>query len=155
MKKVIISCLVLLALTGGMLWLAPHIAGTELSCRSGFEKNTVTGLHMRGVIAVHLFRDHTGVASMTGKIISAEGAWTLNRETGFHYEVPDARKGVFRIKKTYFRALSSDTLPAQYNHDTDMNTTAQDSDYMIIRKINKNTFLFSTPAVPVMLCVSE
>ncbi|EBW2650679.1 hypothetical protein DEI20_23990 [Salmonella enterica subsp. enterica serovar Newport] len=155
MKKIIISCLVMMILTGGMLWLAPHIAGTELSCRSGFEKNTVTGLHVRGVIAVHLFRGHTGVASMTGKITGPDGVWTLNRETGFSYEMPDVRKGVFRIKKTYFRVLSRDTMPARYDAAIDMNTTSRDSDYMIIRKINKNTLLLSSPAAPVMLCVSE
>ncbi|MCO5784524.1 FidL-like protein [Citrobacter meridianamericanus] len=92
---------------------------------------------------------------MSGKIITADGLYTLNRETVFNYERMDAQKGVYRIKKTHFRILSRDTLPARYNNNIDMNTESRSSDYMIIRKINKNTLLFSSPAAPAMICVTE
>lgn len=155
MKKLLFSLLILLTLAGGTLWLALNMSGTELHCRSSFEKNAAEGLVVRGNITVHLFRDHTGVGSMSGKMITTEGVYNLNRETEFTYERMDAQKGVYRINKTHFRRLSGDTLPARYNNDIEMNTESRSSDYLIIRKINKNTLLFSTPAVPVMLCVSE
>ena len=155
MKKIVFSLLIMLTLAGGTLWLALNLSGTELHCRSSFEKNTAEGLVVRGIITVHLFRDHTGVGSMSGKIITAEGVYTLNRETGFTYERMDAQKGGYRIHKTHFRLLSRDTLPARYNNDIDMNTESRSSDYMIIRKISQNTLLFSSPASPAMICVTE
>lgn len=79
----------------------------------------------------------------------------INREVGFTREVVELNKGVFRITKIYFKLLSGDNLPSIYNKDIDLNTDYQNSDYMIIRKINKNSWLFSSPAVPVMMCVSE
>ncbi|MCO5784641.1 FidL-like protein [Citrobacter meridianamericanus] len=155
MKKIVISLFIVLVLSGGTLWLARYMSGTELDCRSTFEKNTSTGLIIRGNITVHLFRDHTGVGSMSGKMIAPEGVYILNRETVFNYERIDAQKGVYRINRTLFRILSRDTLPARYNNDIDMNTESRSSDYMMIRKINKNTVLFSSPAAPTMICVTE
>ncbi|EBH6783938.1 hypothetical protein CQT46_24455 [Salmonella enterica] len=95
------------------------------------------------------------MASVTGKIITADGIWTINRETGFTYEAVDGRKGMLRIKKTSFRKLSRDNMPVRYDDDISMNTDSQNSDYLIIRKINKNTLLFTSPVAPFMLCVSE
>ncbi|EBP9818627.1 hypothetical protein QO588_003636 [Salmonella enterica] len=155
MKKIVISLLIVLVLSGGTLWLARYMSGTELDCRSTFEKNTSAGIIVRGIITIHLFRDHTGVGSMSGKIITAEGLYTLNRETVFNYERIDAQKGVYRINRTNFRVLSRDTLPTRYNNDIDMNTESRSSDYMILRKINQNTLLFSSPAAPTMICVTE
>ncbi|HHR4016918.1 TPA: FidL-like protein [Salmonella enterica] len=155
MKKIIISAIVVMVLIGGTVWFSTRISGTELSCNSTFEKNTANGSSARGMISVHLFRDHSGVASVTGKIITADGIWTINRETGFTYEAVDGRKGMLRIKKTSFRKLSRDNMPARYDDDISMNTDSQNSDYLIIRKINKNTLLFTSPVAPFMLCVSE
>ncbi|EBW2650726.1 hypothetical protein DEI20_24260 [Salmonella enterica subsp. enterica serovar Newport] len=155
MKKIVISFLVMLVLTGGTIWLARHMSGTELHCRATFEKNTVTGLHVRGGLAVHLFREHSGMASVSGKIMTGDGTYTINREIDFIYEGVDVRNGVFRVKQTAFRTLSRDTMPARYDDYIDMNTESRSSDYMIIRKINKNTFLFASPTAPIILCVSD
>lgn len=155
MKKIVISLLILLVMSGGALWLARYMSGTELDCRSTFEKNTSADFVVRGIITVHLFRDHTGVASMSGKIITAGEVYMLNRETIFTYERLNSQKGVYRVNKTNFRILSRDTLPARYNNDIDMNTESRSSDYTIIRKINQNTLLFSSPAAPTMICVTE
>ncbi|WP_370605689.1 FidL-like protein [Citrobacter braakii] len=155
MKKILISLLIVLVLTGGTLWFAHNMSGTEMDCRATFEKNTAANLVVRGGITLHFFRDHTGVASMSGKIITTEGVYTLNREAVFNYERIDGQKGVYRINKTNFRILSRDTIPARYSNDIDMNTESQSSDYIIIRKINKNTLLFSSPAAPMMICVME
>lgn len=155
MKKIVFSLLILLAFTAGTLWFARHMSGSELHCRTTFEKHTAADLVVRGTITLHLFRDHTGVASMSGKVITADGVYTINRETVFTHEEVDPQKGVYRINKSSFRILSRDNLPARYNNDIDMNADSRSSDYMIIKKINKNTLLFSTPAVPVLVCVLE
>lgn len=155
MKKLLFSILILLILSGGTLLFAHYMSGAELHCRTTFEKNAATDLIVRGGITVHLFRDHTGVASMSGKMITSEGVYTINRETVFTHERVDAQQGVYRIYRTYFRVLSRDTLPARYNNYIDMNTESRSSDYMIIRKINQNTLLFSFPASPAMVCVTE
>ncbi|MEJ3966568.1 hypothetical protein [Citrobacter braakii] len=155
MKKFIIAFLVIIFLTGGTLWYFFHISGTALNCQSTFEKNTTDGFHARGVIAFHFFRDHTGVASVLGEVITESGVYILNREAGFTYEEVDRRKGVFRMKKTYFNNLYRDNIPARYASNIGMNMQFRKSDYLIIRKINKNTFLFTYPAAPVMLCVTK
>lgn len=155
MIKIIISAIVVLVLTAGTVFFSVRMSGTELSCRSTFEKNTANGSSASGIISFHLFRDHTGVASVTGKIITADGVWIINRETGFTHEAVEGGKGVLRIQKTSFRRLSRDNMPARYDDDISMNTDSRNSDYLIIRKINKNTFLFTSPVTPFMLCVSE
>lgn len=155
MKKIVISLIVMLTLTGVTVWFARQMSGTEVSCGSTFEKNTPSGLYVKGGFSLHLFRDHNGVASVSGKIMTGHDVYTIHREIDFIYEDVDAQKGVFRIKKTATRALSRDNMPVRYDNDIDMNSESGSSDYMIIRKINKNTFLFSSPAAPVILCVSE
>lgn len=155
MKKIIISVIVLLVLAGATVWFSSRMSGTGISCRSTFEKNTASGSSASGIISFHLFRDHSGVASVTGKIITVDGVWTINRETGFTYEAVEGGKGVLRIQKTSFRRLSRDNMPARYDDDISMNTDSRNSDYLIIKKINKNTFLFTSPVTPFMLCVSE
>ncbi|EGB2808514.1 hypothetical protein H7D82_000758 [Salmonella enterica] len=155
MKKLLFSFLILLIFSGGTLWLVRYMSGAELHCRTTFEKNATTDIVIRGGITVHLFQDHTGVASMSGKMNTSEGVYTINRETVFTHEQVGAQQGVYRVNITYFRVLSRDTLPARYNNYIDMNTESQSSDYMIIRKINQNTLLFSSPAFPAMVCVTE
>ncbi|EFI0531687.1 hypothetical protein BFV90_004749, partial [Escherichia coli] len=60
-----------------------------------------------------------------------------------------------RIKSQNMKILLRDDMNDFHNDDINLNTASKSSDYIIIKKINKNTWLFNSPTSPVMICVSE
>lgn len=147
--------MLLVCLVSGTLWLASYMSGTDIQCQATFEKNTTSGRQMKGGISMHFFKDHRGVANVSGKMTDGDRVYTINREVGFIHDVVDIQKGIFKIKRESLRILSNDRLPEQYRHDINLDESLEGSEYLIIRKINKNTWLFSSPTAPIMLCVSQ
>lgn len=155
MKRIIISIFIVLLMTGASFLFSRQWSATDIQCQSTFEKVFTPESHVKGLISLHFFRDRSGVANIAGKMTADGTVFTVNREVGFTREAVDLQKGIFKVKKDYFKLLSGDNLPSHYSRDIDMNTDSQNSDYIIIRKVNKNTWLLSSPAMPVLMCVSE
>lgn len=155
MKKIIISLVILILLAGLTLWFILHQSGTDLHCQSTFEKNTASGRHATGSISVHFFSNYHGVANITGKIATEKKHYIINREIEFIYDVIDIKKGMFRVKSQNMKILLRDDMNDFHNDDVNLNVASRSSDYIIIKKINKNTWLFNSPTSPVMICVSE
>ncbi len=155
MKKIIISLVILFMLAGLTWWFIRHQSGTDLQCQSTFEKNTASGNHAAGTISVHFFSDYTGVANITGKIVTEKKYYIINREIEFTYDVIDIQKGMFKVKSQNMKILLRDDMNEFHNDDINLNSASKSSDYIIIKKINKNTWLFNSPTSPVMICVSE
>lgn len=155
MKKIIISLVILFMLAALTWWFIRHQSGTDLQCQSTFEKNTASGNHAAGTISVHFFSDYTGVANITGKIVTEKKYYIINREIEFTYDVIDIQKGMFKVKSQNMKILLRDDMNEFHNDDINLNAASKSSDYIIIKKINKNTWLFNSPTSPVMICVSE
>ena len=155
MKKLIASIAILLSMVSATLYLKYRVSenSIDIQCYATFKKNITSGLYSDGNISIHLFSNHHGIANVVGKMTSGEEVYTINREIGFIYDIIDIRKGVFKMGGDYFKVLSRDNMPSRYDDDINLNSSSKKSDYLIIRKINKNTWLFSSPINPIMLCV--
>ncbi|MDM2742968.1 hypothetical protein [Citrobacter sp. Cu096] len=134
MKKIIISLVILFMLAGLTWWFIRHQSGTDLQCQSTFEKNTASGNHAAGTISVHFFSDYTGVANITGKIVTEKKYYIINREIEFTYDVIDIQKGMFKVKSQNMKILLRDDMNEFHNDDINLNAASKSSDYIIIKK---------------------
>ena len=61
---------------------------------------------------------------------------------------------MFKVKNSYLKTLPQDNLPKNLDSEFNLDNSVEKSDYLIIKMINKNTYMLSSPVAPILLCVS-
>lgn len=125
-----------------------------MNCNASYEKKIIPERYANGVISIIFFKENIGISHVVGKVIDSGKVYSINREIGFNYEIIDISKGMFKVKNSYLKTLPQDNLPKNLDSEFNLDNSVEKSDYLIIKMINKNTYMLSSPVAPILLCVS-
>lgn len=157
MNKIIIAFFVVLIVvlaTLGFIIFKRETAIT-LHCKSDIDIYMANDEYIKGIISFDLLNNNTGVAHIIGKLYVDNTPHKINGESGFQYRLIDIKRGLFEIDKTYSKLILQDAEADEIKNSLLIKKMFEGSHYLIIKKVNSNTYFISYTGYPIMLCVNE